>query len=237
MQAIVITGTSNGLGKSFFDLLSREDAALYCIARRFLPYQEELAAAPDTRIHLRRADLAHADELPSTDEWQTFLGSRDFREVVLIHNAAVIEPIGAVGQLDPQKISEAIQVNLTAPILLTNALLAAEAVSALSVKILFISSGAAKRPRDGWAVYCTTKAGGEMFFRVLAEQFQANERVSVHNIDPGIMDTNMQQTIRRATDVHFPQLERFVQFKEQGMLVSPDDVAAKIIREYVAKTG
>jgi benzil reductase ((S)-benzoin forming) len=233
MKAIILTGTSNGLGKSFFDRLSKEDASLFCIARRFLPYQEELAQAAGSRIHLRRADLSRTDELPTTEEFQRFLGGRDFRKVILVHNAAVIEPIGAVGQLDPRKINEALQVNLAAPILLTNALLAADAVASLPVKILFISSGAAKRPRDGWSVYCATKAGGEMFFHVLAEQFQDNDRVSVHNVDPGIMDTSMQETIRSATHVHFPQLERFVQFKEQGMLASPDDVAAAIINEYM----
>src|SRR5262249_60732308 len=73
-------------------------------------------------------------------------------------------------------------------------------------RVLFISSGAAHRIIDGWALYCTTKAAGETFFDVVASQVKQDERISVVNIDPGQMDTRMQENIRRAaaSGAYFP---------------------------------
>ncbi|WP_134685745.1 SDR family NAD(P)-dependent oxidoreductase [Brevibacillus migulae] len=232
-KAVFVTGTSNGLGKALFELLAAENHSLFCIARRFLPEQIELASQSNHDIRLFQADLRDSAQLPTASDMNAFLQDKEISEVVLIHNAAVIEPIGAVGTLDPQQITEAIQVNLTAPILLSNTLFSLQAAETLPVKVLFISSGAAKNLKDGWALYCSTKAGGEMFFNVLAEQVKDQKRISVHNVNPGVMDTEMQKTIRSATDVHFPTLERFVRLKEEGQLAQPHDVARSIIRDYL----
>ncbi len=233
-RTVFLTGVSSGLGKAFFDVLSKEkNTSLFCLGRRFLPEQVNRARQSGGRIHLHQADLRHADQLPAAQEMDSFLQNEQVSEVVLIHNAAIIQPIGAVGELDPESIADAVQVNFTTPILLTNSLFSLCTKKSFSVKVLFISSGAAKRPKDGWPIYCATKAGGEMFFNVLAEQVQGHERFSVYNVDPGVMDTNMQQTIRDAIGVHFPTRERFVKFKENGELVSPEQVAASIIRKYL----
>jgi len=232
-KAVFLTGTSNGLGKALFELLSAEHHSLFCIARSFLPEQFELASQSNRHIRLFQADLRDSAQLPTVSDMESFLREKEISEVVLIHNAAVIEPIGAIGTLDPQQITEAIQVNLTAPILLSNTVFSLKAAETLPIKVLFISSGAAKNLKDGWSIYCSTKAGGEMFFNVLAEQVKGHERISVHNVNPGVMDTPMQQTIRAATDVHFPTLERFVRLKEEGQLAQPHDVASSIIRDYV----
>lgn len=221
------------MGKAFFDLLSRENVSLFCIARRFLPEQSELSKESNGRIRLFQADLRHADQLPSAQDLHSFLHEREASEIVLIHNAGVIEPIGAVGHLDPQLIADAVQVNFTTPMLLTNTLFSLPREPSLPIKVLFISSGAAKRPKDGWPIYCATKAGGEMFFNVLAQQVEGNERIAIHNVDPGVMDTEMQQAIRLASNVHNPTRDRYVKLKEEGMLVPPEEVALSILRKYL----
>ena len=109
--------------------------------------------------------MADAHWLPDHDTLRPFL--RDATEAVLIHNAAVVEPIGAVGRLTTEAITRSVAVNLTAPMVLTNTFLRAAPRDA-RLRILYISSGAARRVIDGWALYCSTKAGGEMFFDVVS---------------------------------------------------------------------
>ena len=67
----------------------------------------------------------------------------------------------------------------------------------MAKRILNISSGAGRNPYEGWGAYCTTKAGLDHFSRVVAME-QANEQypVEIVSIAPGIIDTDMQATIR-----------------------------------------
>jgi benzil reductase ((S)-benzoin forming) len=92
---------------------------------------------------------------------------------------------------------------------------------------LYVSSGAATRPIEGWAVYCATKAGGEMYFRVLAAE---RPDLRVANVNPGRMDTGMQDVLRESD---FPSRQSYVDAYESGDLADPDDVAARIISEHI----
>lgn len=233
MRAVIVTGTSSGLGKAFFDSFVSEPGYLIAIARRFLPEQTEAAQKHPDRIHLVEKDLREIGQLPTAEELSGLLSDPAISELHFINNAAVVEPIGAIGQLSAEQMMDHIKVNFLAPQLLTNTLFSLPQLANLRVQVLNISSGAAKRPKVGWAMYCSAKAGNEMFFNVLAAQYADNPNVKVVNVDPGIMDTQMQASIRRAGDEHFPEHARFVGFKEEGKLVPPEVVADSILKQYV----
>ena len=60
--------------------------------------------------------------------------------------------------------------------------------------VVNISSGAAKRPIEGWSAYCSAKAGLDMATRTLAlEQSRETNPVRVLSFAPGIVDTRMQE--------------------------------------------
>ena len=222
MRTVIITGVSRGLGAALFEQLYAGGDRILAIGRSFTDEQEKLAAADPRKVSLRRADLADISSLPDKAELVKQLhGSAT---AVLVHNAAVIEPIGAVGSLPADKIAEAVTVNLTAPMVLTNAFLGAARKRAT---VLFVSTGAVRHAIDGWSVYRTTKAGGEMFVEAVAAQ---EPRVAVHKVNPGVIDTDMQATIRAAT---FADRARFVSLHEQGELPDPTDVARKIIEQFL----
>lgn len=235
MKAFVITGVSGGLGKAFFEKMTAksEDVKVIAISRRFLPEQEALAAGQHERVHLVKRDLNQVAELPSAEEFAEHLADERITEVVFINNAAIVDPIGAIGTLDPAVLIQSAQVNVAAAMVLTNALFAVPKVgqAEVNVKVLNISSGAAKRTVEGWAAYCAVKAGNEMFFNVLAEQCADQPHVQIHNINPGVMDTQMQGKIRAA---EFPTRQRFMSLKEEGQLPSPEQVATKIWGEYIS---
>lgn len=247
MRTVVITGVSSGLGAALFDQLAGRGDRVLALGRHFTPAQRALAEREPERVTLQAADLAELGSLPDAEELAEAL--RGAAGAALVHNAAVIEPIGSVGALEPAQVTRAVTVNLTAAMLLTNAFLAAAARPA---RVLFISSGAARRVIEGWSVYCATKSGGEMFFAALAAEAalateaaegaqaaQAAEastagartgQVSVACVNPGVMDTPMQDTIRAAD---FPDRQRYAEEHARGELANPADVARKIISEHL----
>jgi benzil reductase ((S)-benzoin forming) len=233
MRAVVITGVSRGLGAALFDVSIARGDRILAVGRHFSAEQTQLRNDRPGDVTLFSTDIADAHWLPDYDTLRAFL--RDADEVVLIHNAGVVEPIGAVGHLSTQAITNAVAVNLTAPMVLTNTFLRAAPREA-KVRILFVSSGAAHRTIDGWALYCTTKAAGETFFDVVASQVRDNDRISVVSVDPGQMDTGMQENIRRAASsgAYFPGQQHWVDAPAEGRLADPLAVAERIIKEHAS---
>jgi benzil reductase ((S)-benzoin forming) len=229
VRAVVITGVSRGLGAALFDLLARRGDRILAVGRSFTPAQERLARDEPDRVRLHHADLAQARDLPTGDQLRWATGGAatgGAAQAVLVHNAAVIEPIGAVGSLPAAQVAAAVAVNLTAPMLLTNAFLAA--AGGPGVLILFISSGAAHHLIEGWAVYSATKRGAEAYFETLAAE---RPDVRVASVNPGVMDTGMQAGIRAAS---FPERDRFVHRYQQGELADPEVVARRIMAEHLS---
>lgn len=234
MRSVVLTGVSRGLGAALFDDLYHRGDRVLAIGRRFAP--EQLAAreaAPD-RISLHQADLADPAELPGIEVLADFLTGST--EAVLCHNAAVVDPIGAVGTLIPHAAADHIAVNLTAPVLLTNAFVAA-APAETRLRIVFISSGAARRAMGGWSLYCATKAGAEMFFESVALQLEDRAGgATVVSVNPGQMDTGMQADIRKAAEdgAYFPDQRHFLERHAQGLMSDCADVAKRIVAEHLS---
>ena len=214
MRVVVITGVSRGLGAALAAALRSRGDRVVGIGR---------AGAELT------ADLADPARIPTAGRLAPLLDDAD--EVALIHNAAVIDPIGPVGTLGADAITAAVTVNLTAPMVLTDAFLAAVPADATKVTVLFISSGAAHRVIEGWSAYSATKRGGEFFLDVLAaEAARRDPRVRAANVNPGVMDTGMQERLRAAD---FPTRERYHGLHESGELPDPAEVAARIVAEHL----
>ena len=223
MRSFLITGVSRGLGEALFEQLAVDkEHRVIGVGRAFTEHQRELAAAEPDRISLHPMDLAAAElSLPSIS-----LATQGVTHACLILNAGTVEPVGAIGTLDPQKVVDSVAVNLTAPMIAADAFVRALPAGTPG-SVLFISSGASTRPIEGWAAYCAAKAGGEMFFRVLAEE---RPDLYVASINPGRMDTAMQGVLRQS---EFPTKQSYVDAYENHRLANPGDVAARIISEHV----
>jgi benzil reductase ((S)-benzoin forming) len=222
MRSVVLTGVSRGLGAALFDALAGRGDRVFALGRQFTADQRALAASEPDRIHLHRSDLSDPASLPDAGALHDFL----LGESVLILNAAVVGPLGPIGRLAQHEVTEAVAVNLTAPMLLTDAFLAARPAGQ-ETRVLFVSSGAAHRVIEGWSVYSATKRGMEMFVDAVAVQ---EPDAYVVNINPGVMDTGMQEAVR-ACD--FPERDRYVGLHERGELPDPVDVAKRIIDKHI----
>ncbi len=245
VRAIIMTGASRGLGEALLDHLGRLDVRVLALARSFGPRQHELAGAYPERVFLRPCDLSASDTLPDAAEAAAFLG--DCAEPVLINNAATVAPLGAVGHLAGAELAAAAAVNLGGVMVLTNAFLGAVAEERLGVgagplalrphialaRLLLVSSSAARTPKPGTAAYCAGKAGAEMFFDVVRAELAGIERIAVHTVDPGGMDTGMHAYIRDQVGVYLPDQARLREVAASGRLATPAVVAGHILAEYL----
>jgi NAD(P)-dependent dehydrogenase (short-subunit alcohol dehydrogenase family) len=241
-----VTGVSKGLGAAFFDEFSKAGDHVLALGRHFTEAQRAKEAAEPNRIRLRPTDLSKPASLPSADEFAEFVNSRVLGDVILVHNAAQFEPFGPIGELPSDEVTAAVLVNLVAPMLLTNALFATEPIPVggmdtervprRNITVVFISSSAAHRVSGGRSVYGSTKRAAEMFFASLEAERGPNARVRVVIADPGVMDTDMQATVREhaRNDAYFPGRERFLDRYDRGELHSAAEVARRIISEQLS---
>jgi benzil reductase ((S)-benzoin forming) len=96
--------------------------------------------------------------------------------------------------------------------------------------IINVSSGAGKKPSDGWANYCASKSALDMFSSVIGvEKRMDKNNIRIFSVSPGIIDTAMQDEIRKVNKENFSRLSEFIEYKKEGMLVPPQKVAKKYI--------
>lgn len=145
---------------------------------------------------------------------------------MLISNAGVVEPIGRLGTIDAGPFAAPFTVNTLAPAILVGKLLAVADARNARLRILNISTGAARRPLPGLSAYCASKAAAVMLLDCLAK-----ERVDVviDHIEPGVIDTDMQCKLRNASEAALPVRQDFVRFATEGKLRPVRDVARDIL--------
>lgn len=220
MNVTIVTGASKGIGFELMKQLKEKGDKVIGIART---NESEVA---DMVI----ADLSKTDHLAEMIRKIVEDNIASAKSFTLINNAGTVEPIGLIGTVEEMKIGQALAVNLTAPMILSNAFISVLESFQGRKRIINISSGAGRNPYEGWGVYCTTKAGLDHFSRVVfLEQEKAEYPVDIISIAPGIIDTGMQETIRSSNADDFPLHDRFVDYKEQGHLSSAEETASKLI--------
>ncbi|MEY3648183.1 MAG: hypothetical protein RLZ13_1068 [Bacteroidota bacterium] len=216
---LVLTGHSKGIGQALLQhFLGQDGMQVHALSRT-------------------KGQLSH----PQLKEWAVDLSDAAAVEAILpdlfpriaadryllINNAGWIGEIKPTGKLQPASLQRALQLNLLTPMLLSNAFAQAYGDSLGQKLICNLSSGAASKPLPGWASYCSSKAGLEMFSRVMDTEWRS-EAFRVFSVAPGIVDTDMQQEIRGAQSADFPALARFRGYHSEGMLSPAAAVAEKI---------
>lgn len=213
MKKIYITGSSSGIGKALAERALEAGHLVVGMARR------KTIEHPNYK-HVS-IDLSDLDQYVSI----TFEGHQKVDGLVLVNNAGTLGDVKPVARLEPEKVAQAYSLNITAPTVLTSLFLEHTENSGLPRSVLSISSGAGSYPIQSWSTYCASKAALDMFSRVLKLD---HPEVHCFSIAPGIVDTEMQGEIRRAPARDFPELQRFVDYKKNGELADPAEVAEKL---------
>ena len=226
----IITGTNRGLGEALVDeIISLKNYdRIISIGRKINAKQTRYLEAEPTRFYFIEIDLSDCVAITEKlDLHNITLHQAD--KLVFINNAGTISPIERIGSLKGKELILSIQVNATAPAILTNYIL--EQYNDKELTFVNITSGAAEKPVEGWAAYCSGKAYTKMFFAVLQKQTRNNSRIKTYQIDPGTMDTGMQNEIRSSDPNVFAKHGDFVDLKEHSKLKSAKETAVKILEQ------
>jgi benzil reductase ((S)-benzoin forming) len=223
MKLVIITGTSSGLGKAIAsEVLSKTNYAVLSVSRT---YNSTLKKEFSERYFWIEANL----EEMLTSEFcnQLRVSIEPFEELVFINNASIIEPIKKIGQFSEIEMQRSIIINVFNPVFLMNELIK---YYSEKVKILVqIDSGAGRMDIENWSLY---GAGKAYLFRFLSIAGAENSNIKVNIIDPGMIDTGMQEQIRNA---QFPLNHHFLSAYAEKKLISTDESAKNILNRIFEK--
>lgn len=215
----IITGTSSGLGKAFVDLLLYQSEILIISISRNL-HSDHINIDKNKVIQIT-ADLSSCNISILIENIKEVVPVNS--TIYFINNAFSIKPICKIESLEEDQISLNLRTNIFFPVIFISTLL--NSFSNHELRILNITSGAATRPIENWSLYCSCKSFLNMFFKVLETEIKSN--VLIYNIEPGVIDTNMQRIIR---DSEFPESEYFKNLKIENKLKSPNEVVYQILK-------
>lgn len=200
-RVILVTGAGDGIGR--------------CAALSFARHGASVILAGKTVEKLEAVyDAIEADGLPqpaiypihfkgaSPDDYTTMAAAmeREFGRLDgLLHNAGILGPRSSIEHTRPASWDEVLQVNLTAPFLLSQAMLPLLRQSQ-DASVVFTSSGVGRRGRAYWGAYAVSKFGIEGLSQVLAQELENTDGIRVNSLNPGATNTQMRRSAYPAED-------------------------------------
>ena len=214
MKHILITGGGTGIGRALAERFAAKGWQVTIVGRRLELLQEVARDYPD-KISIISADVGR------NQDRQKIVSEAKGTLDLLVHNAAVLGPVGPILDQSPEDWKSHMATNVEGPLFLTQALLPNLVENS---RVVNISSGAAHQGIPGWGMYCTSKAALFMLGQLLKDEL-AQRNIWFGSVRPGIVDTPMQAEIRTLEPEDFPMVEQFQQYKATGALVTSELVA------------
>jgi NAD(P)-dependent dehydrogenase (short-subunit alcohol dehydrogenase family) len=198
-RTALITGATRGLGLEIARAYLDQGVAGICICGRDAAALEralaELAgrAAPGQRVLGELADVSRADDVARLVDF-ALTGLREI--TILVCNAGVYGPKGAIDQTDWSEWTRAVEINLFGSVLPARELVAHFTQRGYG-KIVQLSGGGATAPMPRLSAYAASKAAVVRFAETLAEELREHH-VDVNAVAPGALNTRMLDEILRA---------------------------------------
>ena len=189
-KTVMITGASRGIGEAAAHVFADAGANVVLTARSAAQIGEIADQIGEQALAVP-CDVSRFDDVQNAvDAANKAFGAVD----VLINNAGVIEPVAHIAASDPGEWGKAIDINLKGVYYGARAVLP-DMIARGAGSILTVSSGAAHGPMDGWAHYCSSKAGAAMLTRCIDKEARA-AGVRALGLSPGTVATQMQREIK-----------------------------------------
>ncbi|MFC6094310.1 3-oxoacyl-ACP reductase [Saccharothrix lopnurensis] len=182
-KVALVTGAARGIGAAITEVLGRDGAHVVCLD---VPAQGEELSGVANRVGgtALQLDVTAADAPGRLVE---HLVRRHGGVDVVVHNAGITRD-RTLGRMDADRWDAVVAVNLAAPVRVTEALLAADALRA-NGRIIGVSSIAGIAGNVGQTNYATTKAG--VIGLVGALSAEVAGRATVNAVAPGFIETRM----------------------------------------------
>lgn len=226
---VIISGATGGIGQEITKLVMRSDSIRRCtlLYRNEEKYTHCFAdCKPVPKIEKVLLDMGKTPEKMLSLLSQ----SDDGADVKLILTASTITPIQKITSLSAEQIALNVNINITSQINLIASVARDAKRLNRNVEIINLNSGAAYRPLSGWSLYSGSKSYLNIFLKTLVKE---NPNIKVVSYDPGVVDTDMQKTIRDTSDEIFDDVETFRDYKTNSQLNSTQSIAQDIFERYI----
>lgn len=231
----IVTGATGGLGREISKSILEQQGKLVFVARdteKSNLFEQEIDEIHIDSFYKINVELQLKEDLHLLEKFlvELFANIKDIEEVFLFNNASTIEPIALIEDVSFDEISKALTINIASAFALTSMLLRLKDKAGIrKINIINISSGVSINPVKGWSAYCISKAGLNMLSKCIASEY-SNPAVFSLSINPGPINTNMQEKIRNADTDKIPATKKFETMYFEGKLQQPEDVTEKIFR-------
>ena len=213
-KVALITGASRGLGRALAIAFAGEGAALALCARSASALDQVARAVGELGAEV----LAVPADVRSSRELERVVAltlDRFHRVDILVNNASELgpTPLPYLADYPPAAFDDVVQVNITAPFRLTQAVIGGMLLRNQGV-VINVTSDAAVTGYPGWGAYAVSKAALEGLTRTWSAEL-AGTGVRMYAVDPGDMDTDMHRAAIPDAD--------------PTELARPDDVARALV--------
>ena len=189
-RIILITGAGNGIGACVAKTCAAHGATVILLDKSIPSLEavyDQIEQAGHPQPAIIPADLAGAtpadyDNIIATIEKE--FGHLDG----LLHNATFFANRSPIEQYSLEEWNQAMQINLTAPFLLTRACLPLLKKSA-DAAIIFTTAAVARHGKAYWGAYGISNAAIENLMQTLADETENNTQIRVNSVDPGAVKT------------------------------------------------
>ena len=219
-KVAVVTGGGRGLGRAIATAFAEAGVKVAVVARTRAELQHTVSTIADRggqaiAVKANVADSGDMANLAKAVEMK--FGPAD----ILVNNAGIIGPVGLLKDIAEAEFHACMDINFFGMFLAAKAFIPGM-VRKRYGRIINITSGLAETVLPRLGAYSTSKAAVNHFTRILAQEMEAYN-VYVYGLEPGVMDTRMQETLRDM-DMHALGPEAYSayrSFKETGRLKKP----------------
>lgn len=219
-KVAIVTGGSSGIGYATALALSRAGARVAAGARR----TDRLESLKKEIESSGGETMVQALDVTKKAECDAFVDAvaKKWGAVDILVNNAGLMPLSFFKNMKVDEWDRMIDVNIKGVLYCT-----AAAVSHMMAKksghIINISSIAGRVVFPAGSVYCATKHAVTAFSEGLRQELSTRSNIRVTCIEPGVVDTDLNDTITDAS------LQKFVEAAKQMQALHADDIANAIV--------
>lgn len=193
-KVILLTGAADGIGRAVSKSFASFGASTILLdrkSRKLETLYDEIVSHGWPEPTLIVQDLS---QLNTQSAFAIGGGiERDFQRLDgVLHNAAHLSMLTPMHSIDADAWAETLQVNLTAPFLLTQAIFPLLKQSN-SASVIFSSADVARRGRAYWGAYAVAGGGIEVMAQVWADELDKNTAIRINTLDPGAVQSAMRK--------------------------------------------